>query len=140
MLGPDNIAVPTGTATAGAAGNNYVKTSETADSPYGKITEQRKSTPGKVVKQSVSIVVDSAVKGVNLSSLQQSLTAAAGVDADARRHDRGDQHAVRHHGRRECEEAAGGRGLGQEPGPVLLPDQDGRRRRCWCCWCWAWPS
>lgn len=79
VLGPDNIAVPTGSATAGS-GNNYVKSSETADNPYGKITEQRKSTPGKVIKQSVSIVVDSAVKGVNLSSLQQSLSAAAGVD------------------------------------------------------------
>jgi flagellar M-ring protein FliF len=90
VLGPDNIAVPTGSATAGTgSGNNYVKASETADNPYGKITEQRKSTPGKVVKQSVSIVVDSAVKNVNLSGLQQSLSAAAGVDTT-----RGDTIAV----------------------------------------------
>ncbi len=66
-----------------------MKASETADNPYGKITEQRKSTPGKVVKQSVSIVVDSAVKNVNLTSLQQSLSAAAGVDTT-----RGDTIAV----------------------------------------------
>ena len=32
----------------GTRNNGYVKTSETADSPYGKITEQRKSTPGAV--------------------------------------------------------------------------------------------
>ena len=71
VLGPDNIAVPTGSATGGSSNNGYVKTSETADSPYGKITEQRKSTPGAVTKQSVAVVVDSAVKGVNLTNLQQ---------------------------------------------------------------------
>ncbi len=80
VLGPDNIAVPSGASTAGPNGSGYLKTSETADSPYGKITEQRKSAPGAVVKQSVAVVVDSAVKGVNLTSLQQALTSAAGVD------------------------------------------------------------
>jgi flagellar M-ring protein FliF len=80
VLGPDNIAVPSGTATGGSSNNGYVKTSETADSPYGKITEQRKSTPGAVTKQSVAVVVDSSVKGVNLTTLQQALTSAAGVD------------------------------------------------------------
>jgi flagellar M-ring protein FliF len=80
VLGPDNIAVPSGTSTAGTGGSGYLKTSETADSPYGKITEQRKSTPGAVVKQSVAVVVDSAVKGVNLTTLQQALSSAAGVD------------------------------------------------------------
>ncbi len=81
VLGPDNIAVPSGSATGAASGNNYVKTSETADSPYGKITEQRKSAPGAVVKQSVAVVVDSAVKGANLTSLQQAVGSAAGIDA-----------------------------------------------------------
>jgi flagellar M-ring protein FliF len=82
VLGPDNIAVPSGSSTAGTgSGNSYVKTSETADNPYGKITEQRKSTPGKVVKQSVAVVVDSSVKGADLTKLQQAVSSAAGVDA-----------------------------------------------------------
>jgi flagellar M-ring protein FliF len=81
VLGPDNIAVPTGSATAGTgSGNNYIKTSETADSPYGKITEQRKSTPGAVIKQSVAVVVDSTVKNADLTKLQQAVSTAAGVD------------------------------------------------------------
>ncbi len=33
-----------------------------------------------MTKQSVAVVVDSAVKGVNLTTLQQALTSAAGVD------------------------------------------------------------
>jgi flagellar M-ring protein FliF len=81
VLGPDNIAVPSGSATGTGSGNNYIKTSETADNPYGKITEQRKSTPGKVVKQSVAVVVDSSVKNADLTKLQQAISTAAGVDA-----------------------------------------------------------
>jgi flagellar M-ring protein FliF len=89
VLGPDNIAVPTpapstnaavsgGTGTTGS--NGYSKINETVDNPYGKKTEQRKSTPGTVLKQSIAVVVDSSVKNANLTTLQQAVSTAAGVD------------------------------------------------------------
>jgi flagellar M-ring protein FliF len=78
VLGPDNIAVPTnGTSSSGGA---YEKTTETRNNTISKVTEKKKSAPGAVAKQSVAVVVDSAVKGVQLADVQTMVSTAAGID------------------------------------------------------------
>jgi flagellar M-ring protein FliF len=77
VLGPDNIAVPNGGGTSNGA---YEKKTETRNNTISKVTENKKSAPGAVAKQSVAVVVDSAVKGVNLTDLQTMVSTAAGID------------------------------------------------------------
>ena len=77
VLGPNNIAVPTGTAGTGT----YSKGSETLNPAVNKVTEKTTTTPGSVRKQSVSVVVDQ-VSGaaLNMTDLTAMVSAAAGVD------------------------------------------------------------
>ncbi len=78
VLGPDNIGVPTN---GGSSAGRYEKKTETRNNTISKVTEQKKSAPGAVAKQSVAVVVDSAVKGVQLADLEKMVTTAAGIDA-----------------------------------------------------------
>ncbi|HET8615252.1 MAG TPA: flagellar basal-body MS-ring/collar protein FliF, partial [Actinomycetales bacterium] len=78
VLGPDNIAVPNN---GGSGGGTYDKKTETRNNTISKVTEKKKSAPGSVLKQSVAVVVDSAVKGVQLPELQQMVSTAAGIDS-----------------------------------------------------------
>jgi flagellar M-ring protein FliF len=77
VLGPDNIAVPNGGGTSNGA---YEKKTETRNNTISKVTEKKKSAPGGVAKQSVAVVVDSAVKGVQLADLEKMVSTAAGID------------------------------------------------------------
>jgi flagellar M-ring protein FliF len=77
VLGPDNIAVPTN---GGSSSGSYEKKTETRNNTISKVTEKKKSAPGAVAKQSVAVVVDSAVKGVQLSDLETMVSTAAGID------------------------------------------------------------
>ena len=76
ILGPDNIAVPNGASGA----NTYNKETVTTNNTISKVTEKKVAAPGAVLKQSVAVVVDSAVKNVQPAQLQQMITTAAGID------------------------------------------------------------
>jgi flagellar M-ring protein FliF len=76
VLGPDNIAVPSGAATAGA----YESTTEDLTNAVNKTTEEITSPAGGVARQSVAVVVDSSVKGLDLKNLESTISAAAGID------------------------------------------------------------
>jgi flagellar M-ring protein FliF len=78
VLGPDNIAVPN--SGSGTDGGSYEKTTSTRNNTISKVTEKKTSTPGSVVRQSVAVVVDSAVQGVQLDKLQETVATAAGID------------------------------------------------------------
>ena len=89
VLGPDNIAVPNNTATAGgtaaggAAGDDgYVNESATKNNAVDKTTETMSVPSGGVSRQTVSVALDAnAAKDVNLQSINDLVTAAAGIDA-----------------------------------------------------------
>ena len=78
VLGPDNIAVPSGASGSG----DYTSESSTVNNPVDTTTEQLTTAPGSVKRQSVSVVVSDAAAGtVNLGDLQTAVAAAAGIDA-----------------------------------------------------------
>lgn len=86
VLGPDNIAVPSGDGGTGT----YSKGTENLNPAVDKVTEHTKTTPGSVRRQSVSVVVDQAAgANLNMTDLTTMVTAAAGIDAT-----RGDTVAV----------------------------------------------
>jgi flagellar M-ring protein FliF len=79
VLGPDNIAVPTGDATSGTG--DYRSATEDVTNAVNKVTEVTTVAPGTVTKQSLAVIVDStAAAGVDLTQLTATLTAAAGID------------------------------------------------------------
>jgi flagellar M-ring protein FliF len=79
VLGPDNIAVPSGTA-AGSDGS-YLKESEVLNPAVNKTTEHTTTAPGSVERQSVSVVVDQEAAGaLNMVDLEALVAAAAGID------------------------------------------------------------
>lgn len=79
VLGPDNISVPSDTATGDGAYHNETTVKNNA---VNKVTETLETAPGNVRRQSVSVVVSDAAAGsMNLTDLQDMVAAAAGVDA-----------------------------------------------------------
>lgn len=77
VLGPDNIAVPGGTAGAGT----YTSTSEDVTNAVNKSTEVTRSAPGALQRQSVSVLVDASVAGgLDMADLEAAVAAAAGID------------------------------------------------------------
>ncbi|WP_138445248.1 flagellar basal-body MS-ring/collar protein FliF [Sinomonas susongensis] len=85
VLGPDNIAVPSGTSTsaAGAGGNGtYDSSTDTKDNAVDKVTENRTIPAGALKKQSVSVAINqAAAQGLNLQNINSLVSAAAGIDA-----------------------------------------------------------
>lgn len=78
VLGPDNIAVPSGTNGGSGA---YVKTSQDVTNAVDKVTEHQTTAPGSVKRQSVSVVISQeAGAGLDLTQIQQMVSAAAGLD------------------------------------------------------------
>lgn len=77
VLGPDNIAVP-----SGEAGNGtYSSTSEDVTNAVDKVTEQTTTAPGSVKRQSLAVVVDAeATAAMDIAELTATLSAAAGID------------------------------------------------------------
>ena len=94
VLGPDNIAVPNGTAaktTAGtAAGDDgYKNESATKNNAVDKTTETTQIPAGGVARQTISVALNSraaSVQNANLQSINDLVAAAAGTD-----NGRGDQ-------------------------------------------------
>lgn len=82
VLGPDNIAVPDG-----GSNGSYTREDETLNNAVNKITEHTQVNPGGIVRQSVSVVVDSAAAAaIPMADLREIVTVAAGIDLE-----RGDQ-------------------------------------------------
>jgi flagellar M-ring protein FliF len=79
VLGPDNIAVPSGT--TGGDGS-YKSTSEDLTNAVGKTTEVIVAAPGTVQRQSVAVAINStAGAALDMTAVQSAITAAAGIDA-----------------------------------------------------------
>ncbi|RKR13615.1 flagellar basal-body MS-ring/collar protein FliF [Arthrobacter oryzae] len=77
VLGPDNIAVPSGTSGNG----NFDSTTATKNNAVNKVTEDRLIPAGAVKRQTISVgVSQAAAGGLNLASLKNLVTSAAGVD------------------------------------------------------------
>ena len=93
ILGPDNIAVPSGTSAANpSAGTNTGATgatSVTKNNAINKVTEQTTIPAGSITRQTVSVAVNKAVSGVNKANLISLVNAAAGIDTT-----RGDSVAI----------------------------------------------
>lgn len=80
VLGPDNIAVPSGTAAGGSG--SYAKASETLNNSVNKVTEDTTAAPGTVRKMSVSVVLDEkAAAALDMTQVAAMVSAAAGADA-----------------------------------------------------------
>lgn len=91
VLGPDNIAVPSGSATSGASGDGgYVNESATKNNAVDKTTESTTIPAGGLTKQTVSVAINSKVaSGLDMSSITDLVSKAAGIDTS-----RGDQVSV----------------------------------------------
>jgi flagellar M-ring protein FliF len=94
VLGPDNIAVPNGTATSGTAtsgtgDDGYKNESATKNNAVDHTTETTQIPSGGLDRQTISVALNSkadAVQNANLQSINDLVSAAAGVDQN-----RGDQ-------------------------------------------------
>ncbi|PYY43334.1 MULTISPECIES: flagellar basal-body MS-ring/collar protein FliF [unclassified Curtobacterium] len=82
VLGPDNIAVPNGTAGAGTDGG-YQNESATKNNAVDKTTETTQIPAGAMDRQTISVALNSgatSVQGVNLQSINDLVANAAGID------------------------------------------------------------
>jgi flagellar M-ring protein FliF len=90
VLGPDNIAVPNGTAANGANGDGgYENESATKNNAVDKTTETTQIPAGAMDRQTISVALNSkatSVQSANLQSINDLVANAAGVDTA-----RGDQ-------------------------------------------------
>ncbi|NQW89085.1 flagellar M-ring protein FliF [Curtobacterium sp. VKM Ac-2861] len=89
VLGPDNIAVPNGTATSGTGDDGYTNESATKNNAVDHTTETTQIPSGSLDRQTISVALNSkadAVQNANLQSINDLVSAAAGVDQN-----RGDQ-------------------------------------------------
>lgn len=83
ILGPDNIAVPNGTAEGEGSDNGYSNTSVDRVNAIDKVTEVRSIPAGALVRQSVSIAVDEeAAAGLSANAIESLVAAAAGIDEE----------------------------------------------------------
>ncbi|HEX5510148.1 MAG TPA: flagellar basal-body MS-ring/collar protein FliF [Actinomycetales bacterium] len=81
VLGPDNIQVPAGA--AGGQDSTYTKESSTSNNAVNKVTEHTVEAPGALRRQSVAVVVDAGAAGtVDMTQLRETVSAAAGIQAD----------------------------------------------------------
>lgn len=79
VLGPDNIAVPTGTSTSGTGG--YTSTNDVKNNAINKTTETDNIPAGSVVRQTVSVALSAAAaKTVNTASIKSLVASAVGFD------------------------------------------------------------
>ena len=77
VLGPDNIAVPSGEEGDGAYRNETLESNNAVD----KLTEHTVAAPGTVRRQSVSVAVDQKAAGaINMADLEAMVSSAAGID------------------------------------------------------------
>lgn len=92
VLGPDNIAVPNGTATTGTGTGGYTNESATKNNAVDHTTETTQIPAGALENQSISVALNSkaaSVQNANLQSINDLVSRAAGIDPT-----RGDKVAV----------------------------------------------
>jgi flagellar M-ring protein FliF len=78
VLGPDNIAVPSGT---GGAKSSYVKEEQTRDNAVGTQKTTTTTATGQPSRVTVAVVLDQAVAGsLDTAQLTSLVTSAAGLD------------------------------------------------------------
>ena len=78
VLGPDNIAVPNGTA---GAGSNYVKEQQSRSNAVGTQKTTTTTAPGQPRRVTVAVLLDQAVAGsIDDTELTSLVTSAAGLD------------------------------------------------------------
>lgn len=77
ILGPNSTPVASG----GAGTSNYSKDEVTRNYAVGKVVEEVRTAPGTVKRLSVAVLLDSKAKGVDTSSVEKLVSAAAGVDS-----------------------------------------------------------
>lgn len=78
VLGPDNIAVP-----GGSAGGNgkYSKTTQSTNNAVGKVVENRIGAPGTINRLTVAVVLDTKTAGtINTNQVQTLVQNAVGFD------------------------------------------------------------
>ena len=86
VLGPDNIAVPSGTSTdapssTSTTDNGITSQQITKNNAINKVTEQTTIPAGELNKQTVSVAINSAAaKNVNVADITSLVNAAAGID------------------------------------------------------------
>jgi flagellar M-ring protein FliF len=79
ILGPDNIAVPSG----GSSDGSFDSESVTKNNAVDTVTETRTIPAGAISRQTVSVAVDSkAARDINVNDLTSLVTTAAGVDTN----------------------------------------------------------
>jgi flagellar M-ring protein FliF len=84
VLGPDNIAVPNGTAAGAGTDGGYENESATKNNAVDKTTETTQIPAGAMDRQTISVALNSgatSVQGVNLQSINDLVANAAGIDA-----------------------------------------------------------
>ncbi|BDZ49012.1 hypothetical protein GCM10025867_12530 [Frondihabitans sucicola] len=90
VLGPDNIAVPSGSSTSGTGDGGYVNESSTKNNSVDKTTESTSIPAGGLTRQNISVAINSKVAaGLDMSSITDLVSKAAGIDTS-----RGDQVSV----------------------------------------------
>ncbi|TFD73990.1 flagellar basal-body MS-ring/collar protein FliF [Cryobacterium fucosi] len=78
VLGPDNIAVPSGTGTDGS----FTSADTTKNNAVNKVTETRTIPAGQINRQTVSVAVNAdAVGNLNVADVTSLVSSAAGIDA-----------------------------------------------------------
>ena len=78
VLGPDNNAVPSGTA---SANSSYVKQSDNRTNAVGTLKTSTTRAPGQISRMTVAVVLDQLVAGgVNDAEVTKLVTSAAGLD------------------------------------------------------------
>jgi flagellar M-ring protein FliF len=80
VLGPDNIAVPSGT--SGTGDGSYKSSSQDLTNAVDKTTEVVTAAPGTLERQSVSVAINSTAGAkLDMTALQSAISASAGIDA-----------------------------------------------------------
>jgi flagellar M-ring protein FliF len=82
ILGPDNIAIPTSSASpVGSSGaGTYLSENSTTDNAIGRVVQQVQTAPGSVTGMQVAVLLDStAAKGISTAQIQKLVANAAGV-------------------------------------------------------------
>jgi flagellar M-ring protein FliF len=82
-------ALATATKSASSPGDNYKRSTTTAQYQVSRKTEETSVAPGQLKRLSVAVLVDKSVSGVQVSNIRQAVNAAAGIDQT-----RGDQVTV----------------------------------------------
>ena len=78
VLGPDNIAVPSGT----NGNTTYTKGSITQDNTLNKVVQETTKAPGTVSRMSVAVLLDStAAASLNMAQINQMVKDAIGLDS-----------------------------------------------------------